>query len=127
MGWVARDLKAHLVPSPLPWAGTLDQVVQSPIIVEPAFQHSRRTKEQEPFTTLCNENTTWLREGDIQRIYALKLFLICSFFFSNSSNQMKRSSYKLYLWKVPIDASNCGQNQGLHHALCLIRSDQWTM
>lgn len=58
-------------------------------------------------------------------IYAPKLFLICSFFLSNSS--LMKSSYKWYLWKVPINVSNCGQNQGLHHALCSSRSDQRKM
>ena len=31
--WVGRELKDHLVPTPLPWAGTLplDQAAQSPI------------------------------------------------------------------------------------------------
>ena len=37
--WVGRDLKAHLVPTPLPWTGTLplDQVAQS--LVQPGLEH----------------------------------------------------------------------------------------
>jgi len=33
MVWVGRDLTDHLLPTPLPWAGTpsLDQVAQSPV------------------------------------------------------------------------------------------------
>lgn len=40
---------------------------------------------------------------------------------------MKICSCKQYLWKIPIEVSNCGQNQGLHHAWCLSRSDQKKM
>ena len=35
---VEKNLKGHLVPTPLPWAGTLDQVPQSPIQLD--LEHS---------------------------------------------------------------------------------------
>jgi len=39
MVWIGRDLLDHLIPTPLPWAGTLppDQGAQSPI--QPGLEH----------------------------------------------------------------------------------------
>jgi len=46
MVWVGRDPKDHLIPTPLPWAGTLplEQIPQSPCFLCEGGQ----TLEQEP-------------------------------------------------------------------------------
>jgi len=56
MVWVGRDLKGHLVPLPLSWAGTPSTFPQSP--VQPSLEHLQGEAATASLGSLCQGHTT---------------------------------------------------------------------